>query len=177
MTFPKWQIELQEAKIMDVILFIDNYFHSTTLAPLEHMLLNNLWPLSQLTWHFSLSFHFWDCNLVAMFLCPPFRPPNLPSHTSLLPSSSWPIVSLMVIACRYVFEYTNVFLNIICWVPVMWLVCMFSKLTIQHSKLQCSSVGEDQLSRNKPCKVACTSQALWAFPYPVQYVFWYPPFS
>ena len=92
------------------------------------------WTLMRWVCLFSFLFKnvsLWDCNLITFL-------PSLSSlhlfHSllSTFPSNSWPLFSLMVIACMYVFAYTYIFLNITYWSHIMLLVRMISGLTVWH---------------------------------------------
>lgn len=69
-------------------------------------------------------FNFWDCNLVTL-LSFFYSLQTLPYIPLPFPSDSWPLLSLIVIACTYVFICAYTFLNGTCNVPVILLyVCV-----------------------------------------------------
>ena len=52
------------------------------------------------------------------------------------PSNSWPLYSSIVIACIYVFVYTHIFPNRICWVHIVLLyVCLQGWLALDSQEL------------------------------------------
>ena len=117
----------------------------------------------------------------------PFLPPHS-SYTPLYsPSNTWPIFSLIIIACMcvctYLYTHRYIFLSMTCSVGTVLLVCIFSGLTIGHWIASwCAFLWRrppllSQLSSVACSFFLCRVEALWAFPSSLWHVHWCHPCS
>lgn len=93
--------------------------------------------------YFALLLLFWDYTLIATFLTSPFTFQSLPGILPFIPSLSWKSTASVftVIACISILACTCSFLNIIHWIQIVLLMCIFSRLRrlALENQLVCSS--------------------------------------